>query len=432
MFHVYRPVLTSALCVCVLFQGMFIVSFPYTVVQGGYATLVAIVLVAYVCCYTGKILVDCLYDETPSGERHRVRDSYVAIAGYVWGHRVGGRIVYTAQLIELLMTCILYVLLCGELMVGIFPNSPLDLSSWIMLCSALLLPCAFLKSLRHVSWLSFWCTVAHMIINAIILIYCFTRAPHWKWADVHIKIDIWTFPIALGIITFSYTSQIFLPSLEGNMVRRERFTCMMRWTHIAAAAFKALFAYVGFITFGMATKEVITNNLPNHSMRIIVNLFLVAKALLSYPLPYFQAADLLEASFFKGKPDTPFPSCFDSSGTLKVWGLALRLGLVVVTLLMGIFIPHFALLMALIGSVTGNMLSLVWPCYFHLKVKGHLLAWYQKACDIIIIVFGFICSVLGIYYSAYALIESFKGVEIRPFSHAGAPLRNMNENNKNG
>ena len=399
---------------------MFIVTFPYAVLEGGYWAIFSMVFAAYVCCYTGKILVDCLYEENAMGVKERVRDSYVSIAEEVWGKRIGGRIVNLAQIIELLMTCILYVLLCGDLMMGSFPDTPMDLASWIMVSAALLLPCAFLRSLRHVSYLSFWCTVAHMFINFIILIYCFTRARQWHWSDVQIKIDIWTFPISLGIVIFSYTSQIFLPTLEGNLIDKRKFHCMIHWTHVAAAIFKAGFAYIGFLTFGFATKEVITNNLPSHAMRIIVNLFLVAKALLSYPLPYFAAIDLLERAFFGGdvangdKP-TGHLSCYDAGGALKVWALALRLLLVVFTLFMAIFIPHFAILMGLIGSFTGNMLSLVWPCYFHLRIKGPKLTLFQKSIDVGIILMGLICAVLGIYYSGHALIRAFQGEEPRPF-----------------
>nr|KAG5703250.1 hypothetical protein BaRGS_034161 [Batillaria attramentaria] len=352
---------------------MFIVSFPYAVHQGGYWSILAMVLVAYICCHTGKILVDCLYETNPMGRLVRVRSSYVDIAEHVWGRRYGARLVNLAQIIELLMTCILYVLLCGDLIEGSFPDSPLDLTSWIMISTMPLLACAFLTSLRRVSLLSFWCTVAHMLINLIILIYCFTQAGHWHWRDVKLKIDIWTLPIALGIIVFSYTSQIFLPTLEGNLIDRSKFPCMMHWTHIAAAVFKALFSYIGFLTWGFHTKEVITNNLPTQSFKIVVNLILVAKALLSYPLPFYAAVDLLQTAMFQGRSadssGTCFPSCMDDTGHLKVWGLALRLGLVLFTTVLAIIIPHFALLMGLIGSFTGTMLSFVWPCYFHLKIK---------------------------------------------------------------
>ena len=399
------------------FQGMFIVTFPYTVLQGGYLAIFCMMFAAVVCCYTGKILVDCLYDENELGVRQRVRTSYVGIAEEVWGKRIGGRIVNVAQMIELLMTCILYVLLCGDLVNGTFEEngSPLDLSTWIMICGILLLPCALLKSLRHVSWLSFWCTVAHMFINAIIIIYCLTRAAHWQWGAVQLKIDIWTFPISLGIIVFSYTSQIFLPTLEGNLTDRKKFPCMMHWTHFAAAMFKAGFSYIGFLTWGLQTDEVITNNLPNYAMRSIVNVLLIAKALLSYPLPYFAAADLIESTFFQGKPETVFPSCFNSNGNLKLWALSLRLSLVLFTILMAIFIPHFSILMGLIGSFTGNMLSLVWPCYFHLRIKSRVMPLYKKVIDVLIIALGIICAIVGSYYSGHALVEAFRGKELRPF-----------------
>ena len=394
---------------------MFIVSFPYAVLQGGYWAILAILGVAYICCHTGKILVDCLYADDRYGNVTRVHHSYVDIANHVWGSNFGGKIVNVAQTIELLMTCILYVLLCGELIDGSFPNSGVDLSSWIMISTAMLLPCAFLQSLKKVSWLSFWCTVAHMIINAIIIIYCFTKVETWKWGDIQLKIDIWTFPISLGIVVFSYTSQIFVPTLEGNMANPRKFSCMMNWTHIAAAVFKAVFALIGFVTFGTNTLEVISNNLPSQPFIIVINLIFVIKALLSYPLPYFAAVEIFEQALFKGKPKTIFPVCVDSDNKLKVWGVALRLWLVIVTMLLAIFIPHFSILMGLIGSFTGTMLSFVWPCYFHLRIKWAQLKWYTRAGDIIIIILGFCCAAVGMYYSGHALVRALQGLPTDPY-----------------
>ncbi|KAL8581581.1 hypothetical protein ACOMHN_049138 [Nucella lapillus] len=406
---------------------MFIVSFPYAVHQGGYWSLVAMVGVAYICCHTGHILVNCLYDPSPSGRLVRVRSSYVEIAEHVWGRRYGARLVNLAQIIELLMTCILYVLLCGDLIQGSFPGSPLDLSSWIMVSTVPLLACAFLTSLRRVSTLSLWCTVAHMLINLIILVYCFSQAGRWHWADVQVRIDIWTLPIALGIIVFSYTSQIFLPTLEGNLRDRGRFSCMMRWTHVAAAVFKALFSYLGFLTWGAGTKEVITNNLPHPAFRILVNLMLVAKALLSYPLPYFAAVELLQTAMFQdrrphegrggdggGGEGRWFPGCLDDTGRLKVWGVALRLLLVLFTTVLAIVIPHFTLLMGLIGSFTGTMLSFVWPCYFHLKIKWYCLGWSARILDITILLLGLLFGSVGMYYSAHALSRAYRGLPPEP------------------
>lgn len=258
-------------------QGMFVVSLPYAVLNGGYWAIIAMIGVAYICCYTGKILVDCLYVTNEEGQLVRVRDSYVSIAEECFGRQIGGRLVNTAQLIELLMTCILYVVLCGDLMVGIFPNGAIDTRSWMMICGIMLLPCSFLKNLHHVSTLSFWCTMAHVVINVMILGYCLLQAGSWGWSEVSLRIDIFTFPISLGIIVFSYTSQIFLPSLEGNMHDPSKFHCMLNWSHIAAAVFKSLFGYVGFLTWKKDTEEVITNNLPTQGFIAVINVILVTK-----------------------------------------------------------------------------------------------------------------------------------------------------------
>ena len=97
------------------------------------------------------------------------------------------------------------------------------------------------------------------------------------------------------------------------------------------------------MTFGEETQEVITNNLPTKGFKIIVNLSLVIKALLSYPLPYYAAASLLESAYFRGKPtdqrpdgegNQPFPTCWARDNDLRVWAVALRVMLVLFTMFM--------------------------------------------------------------------------------------------------
>ncbi|XP_042231722.1 vesicular inhibitory amino acid transporter-like [Homarus americanus] len=387
---------------------MFIVSLPYAVLHGGYWAIVAMVGIAYICCYTGKILVDCLYELNEEGQLIRVRSSYKGIAREVFGQKWGGKIVNSAQLIELLMTCILYVVLCGDLMIGSFPDGPIDARSWMMVCGVVLLPCGFLKNLHHVSTLSFWCMVAHLAINIIIFAYCISNASTWAWSKVMFRIDLLEFPIALGIIVFSYTSHIFLPTLEYNLIDRSKFTCMLNWSHVTAAIFKAMFGYVGFLTWAEDTEEVITNNLPNPTFKGFVNLILVVKAMLSYPLPYYAAVEIIEVTFFRGRPKTMFPSVWALDGELKVWALAVRVLVVVFTILMAISIPHFAILMGLIGSFTGTMLSFIWPCYFHLKIKAGKLEWGDIAYDYFVIFLGFLFGIIGITTSFYALVEAFQ------------------------
>ena len=382
-------------------QGMFIVCLPYAVYHGGYWAIIAMVGISYICCYTGKILVECLYEDGV-----KVRYSYNDVADEVFGKKVGGRIVNAAQLIELAMTCILYVVLCGDLLIGAFEYGWIDTRSYMMLCGILLLPCAFLKNLKAVSNLSFWNGIVHIIINVLIIVYCMLNIHNWAFSKVTFRVDILSFPIALGIIVFSYTSQIFVCTLEENMIDKNRFHCMMHWSHIAAALCKAVFGYVAFLNWQEDTQEVIVNNIDGW-FKIIVNIILVVKALLSYPLPYYAACGLIEEELFKGKPDTLFPSIWSQDGELKIWGLGFRVGVVLVTILFAVFVPHFSLLMGFIGNFTGCLLSFVWPCVFHLYLRRHVMSWYTMCWDIFIILLGFLFALVGMYYSAKALNKAF-------------------------
>jgi len=389
-------------------QGMFIVSLPYAVFHGGYWAILAMVGIAYICCYTGEILVDCLYETNEYGERmEKVRYTYNDVAQEVFGKKFGGKIINAAQLIELLMTCILYVVLCGDLLIGAFEYGMIDARSYMMICGVLLLPTAFLKNLKAVSGISFWNGVVHVVINVLILGYCCLKINTWAFSKVTMTVDILSFPIALGIIVFSYTSQIFVCTLEENMIDKSRFTCMMHWSHIAAAASKAIFGYIGFLTWQEDTQEVIVNNIEGW-FKVTVNVVLVVKALLSYPLPYYAACDLMEKEMFQGKPETQFPSIWALDGELKIWGLGFRVGVIVITILFAVFIPHFSILMGFIGNFTGCLLSFVWPCVFHLKLRRHVMGWGTMCWDIFIIFLGFAFGIVGMYYSGIALHKAYQ------------------------
>ena len=69
------------------------------------------------------------------------------------------------------------LLVVNYIIINLFGNTVLLLllRSYMMVCGLLLLPCSFLKNLHHVSSLSFWNGIVHVVINAIILGYCLLR-----------------------------------------------------------------------------------------------------------------------------------------------------------------------------------------------------------------------------------------------------------------
>jgi len=62
------------------------------------------------------------------------------------------------------------------------------------------------------------------------------------------------------------TGQFSLGRVWTHVEDRSSFGTMLDWTHLAAAVFKVGFSYIGFLTFGDDTQEVITNNLDQLSL----------------------------------------------------------------------------------------------------------------------------------------------------------------------
>ncbi|XP_074845216.1 vesicular inhibitory amino acid transporter-like [Carettochelys insculpta] len=383
-------------------QGIFVLGLPYALLHSGYSGLFLIILAAMFCCYTGKILIACLYEENEDGQLIRVRNTYEDIANTCCKQlfpKLGGIVVNVTQVMELIMTCILYLVVSGNLLSHSFPYIPVTEKTWLVLAFVTLLPCVFIKTLNIISKLSLLCSLVHFIIIFIVMSYCLTQTHLWSWTKFRFAIEFEDFLVSVGVIIFSYTSQIFLPTLEGNMKNPKEFNSMLNWTHFFACLFKTAFALTAFLTWGKETKEVITDNLPS-SLQTLVNLCLLAKALLSYPLPFFAVTEILH---------TCISSSNHSDYRAPLFTVVLRGLVLLFTLLMAIFIPHFALLMGLTGSVTGAAMTCLLPSLFHLNLKWEKLVFLEKCAAISIFIVGFLCSLAGIVCSIKGLIGAFGG-----------------------
>lgn len=58
-----HPIHVLSFLLYLLPQGIFVLGLPFALVQSGYVGLVLLVLSAWVCNHTGRILVACLYEE---------------------------------------------------------------------------------------------------------------------------------------------------------------------------------------------------------------------------------------------------------------------------------------------------------------------------------------------------------------------------------
>uniref|UniRef100_A0A8C5HXQ1 Vesicular inhibitory amino acid transporter n=1 Tax=Gouania willdenowi TaxID=441366 RepID=A0A8C5HXQ1_GOUWI len=370
---------------------------PFALLQSGYAGLVLLVVSAWVCNHTGKTLVACLYEDEQRWVR--VRHSYQDVMEVCFRKLVFLCIIFVL-VIELVMTCSAYLLVSTGLLLDSLSGVAAPRSVCLLVSLMCVLPCLLLTGLRPVSTLSLLCSLAHALISLLVILFCLSRANHWSLSALSVSVKPEDFLVSVGVIIFSYTSQIFLPPLEGSMEDRGHFNGMLGWTHGVACMTKTMFSLTAVLTWGPQTKEFITDNLPSN-LRPVVNLCLLAKALMSFPLPFYSAATILQSCVFRAPSDAAAPSVSIHDGR---GALAIRCALLLMSYLLVLLVPRFSLLMGLTGSVTGAALTLILPCLFHLTLRWKQLTVRERLIDAAILSFGVICSVSGVIFSVKRLI----------------------------
>ncbi|KAL7827657.1 hypothetical protein SRHO_G00333750 [Serrasalmus rhombeus] len=149
------------------------------------------------------------------------RDSYVDIAN-AWLRAalppaLGGHVVNVAQIIELVMTCILYVVVSGNLITTASRGCPSHRRPGQSWPRPRCCPGAFLKNLKAVSKFSLLCTLAHFVINVLVIAYCLSRAHDWAWEKVKFYIDVKKSPSPSASLCSATRHRSFCP--------RSRATC---------------------------------------------------------------------------------------------------------------------------------------------------------------------------------------------------------------
>lgn len=398
--HSLMPMWKAAVNFICDVEGTGLLGLPYAVLNGGVTALAALVIVPVICCYTGSIMVQCLYEErsSPSRPKVRLRTSIEELGEACWPG-VGRKVVLVLQNTELLMLSASYLVLCGSFLDYAFPAVPLTKVDWSCIGAAVLLPTVFIKSLSNVAWLSLIGIVSVLVPVGSVLWYGISHSPGWQLSSI----PLWTpegIPVAFGIIIFSNAAHSILPRLEGDMANKGKFNAMLGISYIFITALKLMFSLFGFLSFTIHTKDLVTNNLPVGVVYYVSCAFLGINVLASYPFPILIVVRSIE--------DVITPDSMLGRLPKAWWFVCLRLSLLLVTLGVAVVIPHFALMLAFVGSLTSATTCFVLPCLFHLKLKRSELHFYHKILDCFIIAFGLAAAGFGVVFSGKALVAVYK------------------------
>ncbi|XP_031567684.1 vesicular inhibitory amino acid transporter-like [Actinia tenebrosa] len=374
--------------------GSGLLALPYVISKGGVLAIIALVLVPFICSYTGKILIECMYERSYYRRKIRVHSSYREIGEACWPGKAG-ILTVTIQIIQLALSASSCIVLSASLLSHVLNFLDRSEREWIIIATILALPTVFVRSLAHVSWINILSITTLFSPIVVITGYGFFNNQPWDFK----VLPLWNLegvPLAISIITHSYVAHGALPVIEEGMDDKTKFDTMLKVTYVLCAVLRTTFAINGFFSYYGNINEIISNSLPP-GILITVNTLLLIYSLLCYPFAGIALIHTVETSLF---------SNYTFVVSDRRWYIISRISLIVSSLFFALLIPRYAVLIAISGNLK-SILGLILPCLFHLKLRAGELSIVTIIVDFFILALGIAIVVIGTVASVFQMIVMY-------------------------
>ncbi|XP_061985219.1 amino acid transporter AVT1C-like [Populus nigra] len=373
--------------------GVGILSTPYAAKEGGWLGLIILLVFAVLSFYTGMLLRYCL-DSEPGLE------TYPDIGQAAFG--TTGRFVISIILyVELYACCVEYIILEGDNLSSLFPNAHISLGGFEMdshhlfalMTTLAVLPTVWLRDLSVLSYIS-----AGGVVASVLVVLSLFWVGLVDNVGIHSKgtvLNLGTLPVAIGLYGYCYSGHAVFPNIYTSMAQPSRFPTVLLACFSICTLMYAGVAYMGYTMFGESTETQFTLNLPQDLVVSKVAVWTtVVNPFTKYALTMSPVAMSLEELI----PSNQMKS--------HMYAICIRTALVFSTLLVGLAIPFFGLVMSLIGSLLTMLVTLILPCACFLSIVRGKATRFQGVVCIIIIAVGIVSSAFGTHSALSKIIEN--------------------------
>ncbi|KAF3794209.1 Vacuolar amino acid transporter 1 [Nymphaea thermarum] len=371
--------------------GVGILSIPYALSEGGWVSLIFLVLVAAVCCYTGILLKRCMEADP------QVR-TYQDVGDLAFGTK--GRITISAFLfLELFLVAVEFLILEGDNLAKLFPQLSFRVGghviggsrAFIIISALVFLPTVWLRSLKLLSYVS-----AGGVIASVVLVASVLWAATVDGVGFHQKGEVFRLngvPTTVSIITFCYCGHSLFPTICSSMKDRTEFPKVLFACFVICTFNYGSMAVIGYLMYGNEVKSQLTLNLPVEKLSSKIAIYVtLVNPLTKYALIVTPIAATIEDNLV-------------SKSTI-ITSLLTRTTLVASTALVALAVPFFGYMMALIGSFLSITVSVLFPCICYLKIcKGYRRSKLEVATIAVIMVVGCLIAIEGTYSSLQKIIQ---------------------------
>ncbi|XP_060669664.1 amino acid transporter AVT1I-like [Ziziphus jujuba] len=369
--------------------GVGILSVPYAIAQGGWLSLILLLLVGLISWYTGLLLKRCMKDP--------IIKTYSDI-GHAAFRPKGRTLIAAAMYLELFAVAVEFFILEGDTLNMLFPNTTFTIGhlkvkgkvGFIIIIALIVLPSTWLRNLGVLAYFSIG-----GIVTSIILLGCVLWVGAIDGVGFHARdklLDLGGLPLTASIFMFCYGGHAVFPTLCTSMKNRTQFPNVLAACFITSTIIYGSMATIGYLMFGEFSKDQITLNLPLRNVctkiaisTIIINL-LTKFALILSPISL-----AIEAKFIP--PNN------------RLLSILVRTLLMISIVVVALAFPYFGYVMAFIGAILNVTVSLLLPCVCYLKINE--VAWafeFEFMAIIGILVSGILIGITGTYISVKHII----------------------------
>lgn len=384
-----------------MIMGTTMLSVPYCVRLAGVWALVLIVVIGFVTNFTASIISDCQYQLSLSnpGLYKRVYANFIDMSKASLNN-VGTYIMVLLTYLSLARNIVVIILLCdvtSEILavVGITTYDKQILS---VIWTLLTIPLLLIRKISILAWISFIGLVLYLSALFSMLILSCVSYSKWNFSQIPWRVDITGIGIAIGIIVNSYAVHLNLPNLEGSLSEPGVYKKTTTVTFFINIFTKIAFALCCYLTYTDTTQSEITSNIDGwFPMPLLLRISIMFFSYFTIPLQSFVVFEMIDHTLL---PHFPI---FDNN--IYVWTILSRSVFMTMCLFVAILIPHFGIVVSLIGSVRGSMIALILPACFYIKIQTHKKTYCKKILCYLVVLFGSLAGGVGLYSSIAALVK---------------------------
>ncbi|KAF3449165.1 hypothetical protein FNV43_RR09893 [Rhamnella rubrinervis] len=318
--------------------GIGLLTTPYAIKEGGWLSLMLLVMFGVICCYTGILLKRCL-ESTPGLE------TYPDIGQAAFG-RAGRLVIAILLYMELYAASVEFITMISENLASLFPNTSMSVAGVHLDChqtfaisaALVILPTVWLRNLSLLSYLSVGGVIASILVALCLL-----------WVGVVNQVgfhpggralDLANLSVGIGIYGFSYSGHSVFPNIYSSMKEPSQFPYVLATSFVFCFLMYVGVAACGFLMFGNSVKSQFTLNMPKK----LVASKIAAWTMVLNPITKFA----LTITPVMLSLEELLPLELRESYSVSV---IVRTILVFSTLIVSLAVPFFGSVMALIGSL---------------------------------------------------------------------------------